>query len=188
MPASRKIPAARRPSKSAPAGAPTEAAINAAPSGLEPAIEVTPTEPATSQATKTARSRKAEGAKRALKPAASDAAPVLTAGHSAEVTPPPAAVVSARPKRTSKRKTTPVQPPAEPRWQSKQAMLIAMLQRGEGATIAELAAATGWQSHSVRGVISGALKKQLGLEVASELVQERGRVYRIPTRAAGKRR
>jgi Protein of unknown function (DUF3489) len=39
--------------------------------------------------------------------------------------------------------------------------------------------ATGWQPHSVRGAISGALKKKLGLAVASDKVEGRGRVYRI---------
>jgi hypothetical protein len=39
--------------------------------------------------------------------------------------------------------------------------------------------ATGWQAHSVRGAISGALKKKLKLKVASEVVEGRGRVYRI---------
>jgi hypothetical protein len=62
---------------------------------------------------------------------------------------------------------------------SKQAQLIAMMQRPDGATIAELADALGWQHHTVRGAIAGALKKKLGLEVTSEKVEGRGRVYRI---------
>lgn len=62
---------------------------------------------------------------------------------------------------------------------TKQAQLIAMLQAPEGATIAEIAEATRWQHHSIRGAISGSLKKKLGLEVASEKVAERGRVYRL---------
>ena len=90
--------------------------------------------------------------------------------------------------RTSKKEVRPLQAPAEKRRQTKQALLIEMLQRPEGATIAELSAATGWQHHSVRGAISGAVKKQLDLEVTSEQVKERGRVYRIAARAAGKRR
>ena len=40
-------------------------------------------------------------------------------------------------------------------------------------------AATGWQSHTVRGAMAGALKKKLGFELTSEKVDERGRVYRI---------
>ncbi|WP_096700069.1 DUF3489 domain-containing protein [Magnetospirillum sp. 15-1] len=62
---------------------------------------------------------------------------------------------------------------------SKQEALIAMLKRPEGASIAEITAEFGWQPHTVRGAIAGALKKKLGLEVASEKVEARGRVYRI---------
>lgn len=66
-----------------------------------------------------------------------------------------------------------------PREGTKQATLIAMLRASEGATIEEVMAATNWQSHTVRGAMSGALKKKLGLEVTSEKVEDRGRVYRI---------
>ena len=62
---------------------------------------------------------------------------------------------------------------------TKQAALIAMLQRSEGATIAEVVEATGWQPHTVRGALAGALKKRLGLTIASEKVANRGRVYRL---------
>jgi hypothetical protein len=61
---------------------------------------------------------------------------------------------------------------------SKLAALIELLARAEGARLEELQAATGWQAHSVRGVISGALKKTYGLTVTSEKA-EGGRVYRI---------
>jgi hypothetical protein len=62
---------------------------------------------------------------------------------------------------------------------TKQAHLIEMLQRPEGATIDEIVAAFGWQPHTVRGAIAGALKKKLGLDVTSEKVENRGRVYRL---------
>ena len=52
--------------------------------------------------------------------------------------------------------------------ESKQATIIALLRRGRGASIDELMKATGWQPHSVRGFMSGALKKRLGLELVSE--------------------
>ncbi len=68
-------------------------------------------------------------------------------------------------------------PPA--RAGTKQATLIDLMRRPGGATIADLVKATGWQPHSVRGAISGALKKKLGLPVLSETVESRGRVYRI---------
>jgi len=67
-----------------------------------------------------------------------------------------------------------------PREGTKQATLIAMLRAPEGVTIEEIMAATGWQSHTVRGAMAGALKKKLGLEVASEKVEGRGRVYKLP--------
>jgi hypothetical protein len=62
---------------------------------------------------------------------------------------------------------------------SKQAQLIAMLRRAKGATIEEITAAVEWQPHTVRGAIAGALKKKLGLEVLSDKVEGRGRIYRI---------
>lgn len=65
---------------------------------------------------------------------------------------------------------------------TKQALLIDLLRRERGATLAEAVAATGWQAHSVRGAISGALKKRLGLTVTSEQVEGRGRVYQIAAR------
>ncbi|CAA7624176.1 DUF3489 domain-containing protein [Magnetospirillum sp. SS-4] len=72
--------------------------------------------------------------------------------------------------------------PAAPRRQregSKQEALIAMLKRPEGASIAEITAEFGWQAHTVRGAIAGALKKKLGLEVTSEKIEGRGRIYKI---------
>lgn len=68
-----------------------------------------------------------------------------------------------------------------PREGTKQATMIAMLQRKDGATIAEIVEATGWQQHTVRGAFAGALKKKLGLNIVSEKVDGRGRVYRIRT-------
>jgi len=67
-----------------------------------------------------------------------------------------------------------------PREGTKQATLIAMLRTPDGATIAEITTATGWQSHTVRGAMAGALKRKLGLEVTSEKVENRGRVYKLP--------
>ena len=62
---------------------------------------------------------------------------------------------------------------------TKQALLIDLLKRKTGATIDEVIKATGWQAHSVRGAISGTLKKKLGLTVDSKAVEGRGRVYQI---------
>ena len=65
---------------------------------------------------------------------------------------------------------------------TKQALLVDLLKSRSGATIGEAVAATGWQAHSVRGAISGTLKKKLGLAVTSEQIEKRGRVYRIAER------
>lgn len=62
---------------------------------------------------------------------------------------------------------------------SKQARLVELLRRPEGATIADVQAETDWQAHSIRGAISGVCKKKLGLAVASAVEEGRGRVYRI---------
>ena len=80
---------------------------------------------------------------------------------------------------------TPTEPAAAPKARTpregtKQATLIAMLRAPDGATIEEIMAATDWQSHTVRGAMAGALKKKLGLEVTSEKVENRGRVYKLP--------
>jgi len=68
--------------------------------------------------------------------------------------------------------------PQKPRGTTKQDQVIAMLRHPKGATIDDIASATQWQRHTVRGMIAGALKKKLGLCVVSEKA-ERGRVYRI---------
>jgi len=62
---------------------------------------------------------------------------------------------------------------------TKLSILIELMRRKTGATIEEAAKATGWQHHSVRGAVSGALKKKMGLDVTSAVVEGRGRVYRV---------
>jgi hypothetical protein len=64
---------------------------------------------------------------------------------------------------------------------SKQAQVIAMLKRAEGATITQICEATGWQSHTVRGTFAGAFKKKLGLEITSSKADGSERTYRITT-------
>jgi hypothetical protein len=66
-----------------------------------------------------------------------------------------------------------------PRERTKEALLIDMLRRPEGATIAQIMAVTGWKAHTCRGAFAGALKKKRGLIVASEKAQGGERVYRI---------
>ena len=62
---------------------------------------------------------------------------------------------------------------------SKQALVIGLLQRPEGATIAQIMQATGWQQHTVRGTLAGTLKKRLGLTITSTKEAGGQRVYRI---------
>ena len=62
---------------------------------------------------------------------------------------------------------------------TKQAKLVAMLEAPEGASVEEIVAAFGWQPHTVRGAIAGALKKKLSLQIGAEVIEGRGRVYRI---------
>lgn len=61
--------------------------------------------------------------------------------------------------------------------------VVALLKRPEGATLDEMMRATGWRAHSVRGAISGSIKKAMGLGVLSEKI-DGVRVYRILTEAA----
>ncbi|WP_420346174.1 DUF3489 domain-containing protein [Pelagibius sp.] len=90
-------------------------------------------------------------------------------------------------KKATTRKKAPVTKPKDraaapaARQGSKQALLIGLLERKTGASLDEIVEATGWQPHSVRGAISGTLKKKLGLTVTSEKTEGRGRVYRIGT-------
>jgi hypothetical protein len=62
---------------------------------------------------------------------------------------------------------------------SKKAIVLELLRRPEGATLADLMSATGWQAHSVRGFISGALGKKMGLTVESLKTAEGARAYRM---------
>ncbi len=112
--------------------------------------------------------------------------------HSRARTPAPAAPQPAGPTQGARAKTDPLEataaeavpttalPAKAPRGsgQTKLDRLVKLLRRPQGATLAEMQAVTGWQAHSVRGALAGAIKTRLALAVSSEK-EERGRVYRI---------
>ena len=74
--------------------------------------------------------------------------------------------------------------PVRTRADSKQALVIGLLQRPEGATIAQIMEATGWQQHTCRGTLAGTLKKRLGLTITSAKEVGGQRVYRIESTAS----
>ena len=106
-----------------------------------------------------------------------DTAPATEAGTAGAV---PAEAASAPPpaKREAKAKARPgkaaLADKPTPRTGTKQAQMIELLRRPEGATVEQIAEATGWQHHTVRGAISGALKKKLGLNVEATRTREVG--------------
>ena len=63
---------------------------------------------------------------------------------------------------------------------TKTAKILRLLQRPGGASLAELTKATGWQAHSVRGFLSGAVKAKMRLKVVSAEREDGERAYRIP--------
>ncbi len=62
---------------------------------------------------------------------------------------------------------------------SKTAKILALLKRPNGASLEQLQKATGWQPHSVRGFLSGAIKKKMGLRVRSEKPADGVRTYHV---------
>ena len=62
---------------------------------------------------------------------------------------------------------------------SKAATVLELLERPEGATLAELMKTTGWQAHSVRGFLSGTVSKKLGLAVTSAKAEDGERTYSV---------
>ena len=72
-----------------------------------------------------------------------------------------------------------IQKPIKSKSRTKADKMIALLQRSTGATITELAKATGWQKHSVRGFMSGSLKKKQGFQITSTKEDDKDRRYVI---------
>ena len=69
--------------------------------------------------------------------------------------------------------------PEASRSRTKLARLEAMLRRPDGATVEQISKSLDWQTHSVRGAMSGALKKKQGLTITSEKMDDGRRIYRI---------
>ena len=67
----------------------------------------------------------------------------------------------------------------EAREGSKAATVLDLLKRPDGATLAELTKATGWQAHSVRGFLSGTVSKKMGLAIESTKVEDGERTYSV---------
>ncbi len=93
------------------------------------------------------------------------------------------AAMGAEPPQAPAVEAAPEAPAAPPEPKGKIGAVVTLLRRPEGATVEDMMQATGWQAHSVRGAIAGAIKKGLGLAVLSEKA-EAGRVYRIVDKAS----
>ena len=94
------------------------------------------------------------------------------------------AVAKAKAKKSAKGKAKPkakakTAAAPKPRAESKQAKFIAAMRTAKGMSIDEAAKAFGWQKHTVRGAIAGAIKTRLKLKVEAEHDETRGTVYRI---------
>jgi len=92
--------------------------------------------------------------------------------------PRPVAPAALKPAKATKQATKPDATPTA-REGSKKAIVLDLLRRPEGATLDDIMSATDWQSHSVRGFISGAITKKMGLAVTSAKRADGQRVYQI---------
>jgi hypothetical protein len=82
-------------------------------------------------------------------------------------------------KATTKKEAKPTNKDRVPREFSKKNIVLDLLRRKDGATMAEIAKATDWQRHSIRGFISGNLTKKMGLAVESSKNEAGERLYCI---------
>ena len=121
------------------------------------------TQETTTAKTRRTNSKRAEGSKARSKNAAKE---------------PKAAKPSKAPKKATKATKAKVDQGGA-RSGSKTAIVLDLMRRKEGATLAEIAKATDWQNHSIRGFVSGQVIKKLGLKVESTKNQAGERIYRI---------
>lgn len=116
----------------------------------------------------------------------SEAAPASQSKATTKATRAPKKPHVAPAKRKSAKKTPPAQKrakntqgakPAKVRDGSKSAKVLDLLHRPKGATLNELMRATGWQTHSVRGFLSGAIGKKMALALTSKKEEAEERTY-----------
>ena len=102
------------------------------------------------------------------------------AQHGAHVAPPKAkSSGKANKNETGKRAPKGRRKAAPAREGTKAAKVLAMLRQTKGATLAEIMKATGWQAHSVRGFLSGALRRKMGLALESSKGEDGEQFYKI---------
>jgi hypothetical protein len=80
---------------------------------------------------------------------------------------------------TAKKAAKPAKATSALRPESKGAKVLELVSRSKGASLAELMKATGWQSHSIRGFISGTLGTKMGLKVQSAKREDGERLYSL---------
>ncbi len=106
--------------------------------------------------------------------ATGDSTSVNTKGHSPQ---------AGKSKRSRAKGRARVHKPKEPRRTAqaatKQDLVIAMLKRTSGVSVDDIIAKTGWQPHSVRGFLSGLVKKKLKLPLVSDVGKDGMRRYHI---------
>ncbi|MGD9739972.1 MAG: DUF3489 domain-containing protein [Bauldia sp.] len=144
--------------------------IKRAPRKIGTAKRVSPPESGQGSATPPPRLRKARDARTSLAARPGRATTAAAEADTAEAS-------AGRTKGTGS--TASIAASAVPTITTKKATCIALLSRTEGASIEELMQATGWQAHSVRGFLSGEVRKRLGLELTSTNAKDGNRRYRI---------
>jgi hypothetical protein len=82
-------------------------------------------------------------------------------------------------KQAGKAKSTKAPRSTKPKNASKKERILELLRRKEGATIADIAKATDWQNHSIRGFLSGTITRKMGLILESSKDEGGERTYRI---------